>query len=94
MSRKVTALPTCAFYKTAKFSFALNGILLPLSEIEEHFNSVCVVGGTLKLHHWFSSSLVLIFYFIVIRCKTKRCDQMKTIGNGWRKCVEITLPPP
>lgn len=48
------------------FSFALNRIPLPLSRIEEHFNSVCVVGGTLKLHHWFSFPLVLNFFFILL----------------------------
>lgn len=81
---------------TSFFSFALNQIPLPLSRIEEHFNSVCVVGGTLKLHHWFSFPLVLnfFFYFIVIRCKTKGCDQMKTIENGWRKPGGNNLPPP
>lgn len=70
------------FFFVGFFFFALNQILLLLSKIEEHFYSVCIVGWT--LHHWSSFSLVLIFYFIVIQCKTKSCDREKTI-EGWLK---------
>lgn len=79
--RKVIVFPIPAFYKVSLFFFfALNQSLLSLSKIEEHFYSVCIVGWT--LHHWSSLSLVLIFYFIVIQCKTKSCDHEKTI-EGW-----------
>lgn len=80
VAQKSYGIPNAAFYKVAWFFFALNQILLLLSKIEEHFYSVCIVGWTLR--RWFSFSLVLIFYFIVIQCKTKSCDQEKTI-EGW-----------